>query len=193
MDAPRIHASDAALARIRQVRDNRRAPHAGVRIDIVARRDGEFVYDLQLAPPGDAREGDVAVDGDGGIRYHVPQAAAAYLDGITLDADAAGALRVVNPNPLWFDRTAREIQEFLDDEVNPMVASHGGVIDLLDVRNGVAWLRMGGGCQGCSMADATLSQGVRTAILERFPDVHDVRDATDHAQGTNPYYSAHTH
>ncbi len=191
MDTPRLAATELALRRIAEVRENRRQPDAAVRIAITARRDGAFVYDMQLVAPGQEAEDDVVVEGPDGLRFAMPAATAPYLDGATLDADAAtGALRVDNPNPLWFDRVARGIQEFLDDEVNPLVASHGGVIDLLDVAGGVAWLRMGGGCQGCGMADVTLSQGVRTAILERFPEVGEVRDATDHAAGTHPYHPA---
>lgn len=192
--SPALRATDFALARIQQVRENRRQPQAAVRIAITGRRDGAFVYDMQLVAPGHEHQGDVVVEGPGGIRYAMPAASAPYLDGATLDADpATGALRVDNPNPLWLDPVAREVQEFLDDEVNPLVASHGGVIDLLDVAAGVAYIHMGGGCQGCGMADVTLSQGVRTAILERFPEISEVRDSTDHAGGTNPYYTAHAH
>ena len=42
-----------------------------------------------------------------------------------------------------------KVQEILDIEVNPAVASHGGVIELLDVKDSRVFLRMGGGCQGC--------------------------------------------
>jgi Fe/S biogenesis protein NfuA len=187
---PRITATDAALARIEQVRANRRQPDAGVRIAITGRRDGAFVYDLQLAAPGEEREGDIVVEGPSGLQFHVPMASGPYLDNATLDADPAGALRVENPNPIWLEPIAKGIQEFLDDEVNPMVASHGGVIDLLDVVDGVAYIHMGGGCQGCGMAEVTLGQGVRTGIMERFPEIAEVRDTTDHAQGSNPYYQA---
>jgi Fe/S biogenesis protein NfuA len=188
---PRLRATDVALTRIDQVRANRGQPQAGVRIDITGRRDGAFVYDMQLVAPGEQRDGDVVVQGPNGVQFHVPAAAAAYLDNATVDADApSGALRIDNPNPLWFDPVAQGIQEFIDDEVNPMVASHGGVIGLLDVAGGVAYIEMGGGCQGCGMADVTLKQGVRQAIIERFPEITDVRDSTDHALGTDPYYQA---
>jgi Fe-S cluster biogenesis protein NfuA len=40
------------------------------------------------------------------------------------------------------------------------------------------------------MAEVTLGQGVRVAILESFPQITEVRDTTDHAQGANPYYQA---
>src|SRR5439155_935757 len=43
---------------------------------------------------------------------------------------------------------------------------------------------------GCGMAEVTLGQGVRVAIIDRFPQITEVRDTTDHAQGANPYYQA---
>ena len=99
-------------------------------------------------------------------------------------------MRVENPNPLWLDPLAEAVQRLLDDEINPSVATHGGHIDLLDVADGVAFIHMGGGCQGCGMAAVTLGQGVRSAILDSFSDIREVRDTTDHAQGANPYYQA---
>jgi len=80
------------------------------------------------------------------------------------------------------------VQRLLDDEINPAVASHGGYISLVDVREDVVYIRLEGGCQGCGMADVTLKQGVETAILRELPDIVAVRDVTDHAGGTNPYY-----
>jgi Fe/S biogenesis protein NfuA len=183
---PRISLTDFALTRIEQVRANRRQPEAGVRIAITGRHGGAFNYDLSLVNPGDERDGDLVVTGPSGVRFTMP-----YLDGITIDADRArGALTVDNPNPLWFDDLARDVQRLLDDEINPSVATHGGFIDLLDVSDGVAFIHMGGGCQGCGMAEVTLGQGVRVAIIERFPEITEVRDTTDHAQGANPYYEA---
>ena len=191
MPDPTITATDFALTRIEQVRANRRQPDAGVRVAITGRRDGAFTYDMGLVPPGEEREDEVVVVSPQGIRFHLPRASAPYLDGVTLDADAAtGALTVDNPNPLWLDPLAAGVQRFLDLEINPAVASHGGHIDLLDLSDGIAYIHMGGGCQGCGMASVTLSQGVRVAVLERFAEIVDVLDTTDHAAGKNPYYEA---
>ena len=191
MQQPRIGATEFALTRIDQVRANRRQPDAGVRVAITGRADGRFVYDLQLVPAGSEHPGDLVVEGPNGIAFHVPLTSAAYLDGAYLDADPeTGALTVTNPNPLWLDPLAQSVQGLIDMEINPAVAQHGGHIDLLDVSDGVAYVHMGGGCQGCGMASVTLAQGVRSAILDRFPEIEDVRDTTDHAQGTNPYYQA---
>jgi Fe/S biogenesis protein NfuA len=182
---PRVSVTDAARTRIEQVRANRKQPAAGLRIAITGRENGAFVYDMQLVAPGEERQGDIVVDALPGIPIHIPLASAPYLDGITL-----GAVRVDNPNPLWLDPVAERVQRLLDEEVNPSVASHGGHIDLLDVAEGVAFIHMGGGCQGCGMAEVTLGQGVRAAILDSFPEIREVRDTTDHAQGANPYYQA---
>jgi Fe/S biogenesis protein NfuA len=191
MKQPRISATAAARTRIAQVRANLKQPDAGLRIAITGRQQGAFVYDMQLVAPGEERQGDMVVDAVEGITVHIPLASAPYLDGITLDADLPmGAVRVNNPNPLWLDPIAERVQRLLDEEVNPSVASHGGHIDLLDVTDGVAFIHMGGGCQGCGMAEVTLGQGVRTAILDSFPEIREVRDTTDHAQGANPYYQA---
>ena len=191
MKQPRITATAAARTRIAQVRANLKQPDAGLRIAITGRQQGAFVYDMQLVAPGEERQGDMVVDTLEGITIHIPLASAPYLDGITLDADLPmGAVRVNNPNPLWLDPIAERVQRLLDEEVNPSVASHGGHIDLLDVTDGVAFIHMGGGCQGCGMAEVTLGQGVRTAILDSFPEIREVRDTTDHAQGANPYYQA---
>jgi len=191
MKEPRISATYAALRRIEQVRVNRKQPQAGLRIAITGRENGAFVYDMQLVASGEERPGDMIVEATTGLSIHIPLASAPYLDGITLDADLPmGAVRVENPNPLWLDPVAEAVQRLLDDEINPSVASHGGHIDLLDVAEGVAFIHMGGGCQGCGMAEVTLGQGVRTAILGTFPEIHEVRDTTDHAQGANPYYQA---
>ena len=191
MPAPTVHVTEFARERIEQVRANRRQPDAGVRIAITGRQEGAFTYDLQLAAAGDVREDELVVEGPEGVRFHLPKASAAYLDGITLDADVvSGALQIDNPNPLWLEPLNADVQAFLDAEINPAVAGHGGHIDLLDVSDGIAYIHMGGGCQGCGLASVTLGQGVRVALLERFPDIIDVLDTTDHAAGKNPYYQA---
>lgn len=87
------------------------------------------------------------------------------------------------------ERMRREIQQILDAEVNPAIASHGGVISLLDVQNGIVYVKMGGGCQGCASSTATLKQGVEQAIRARVEGIVEILDTTDHAAGSNPYYA----
>ena len=82
------------------------------------------------------------------------------------------------------------VQQVLDTQINPMVAQHGGVIHLLDVKDNTVFIEMGGGCQGCAMSKATLKNGVERLIREFVPEVGDILDVTDHASGRNPYYAA---
>jgi Fe/S biogenesis protein NfuA len=83
---------------------------------------------------------------------------------------------------------ARRVMAVLDRDVNPSIASHGGHAELAGVEGATAYLRLGGGCQGCGMATVTLSQGIEVAITEAVPEIERVVDVTDHASGTNPYF-----
>jgi Fe/S biogenesis protein NfuA len=78
----------------------------------------------------------------------------------------------------------------LDRQINPSIAAHGGHAELVGVEEGTAYLRLSGGCQGCSMATVTLSQGIEVAIKELVPEITRVLDVPDHASGTNPYFEA---
>lgn len=88
------------------------------------------------------------------------------------------------------DVIRERVMEVLIADINPSVASHGGVVELIDVRQNDIYIRMGGGCQGCGMATQTLRQGVEAAIRRSVPEVGAILDVTDHAAGRNPYYAA---
>ena len=72
--------------------------------------------------------------------------------------------------------------------MNPLVASHGGHVDLVGVNDGKAMIAFGGGCQGCGMVDVTLKEGIEVMITEGVPGITAVVDMTDHDAGTNPFY-----
>ena len=80
------------------------------------------------------------------------------------------------------------VQQVLDTEINPSVAGHGGMIKLIDVKENVVYIQMGGGCQGCGQADVTLKFGIEASIRAVVDGVGDILDVTDHASGRNPYY-----
>jgi Fe/S biogenesis protein NfuA len=83
---------------------------------------------------------------------------------------------------------ARRVTAVLDRDVNPSIASHGGHAELAGIEGTTAYLRLGGGCQGCGMATVTLSQGIEVAITQAVSEITRVIDVTDHASGTNPYF-----
>ena len=81
------------------------------------------------------------------------------------------------------------INYYLQTEINPGLASHGGQVTLIDVvEEGIAVLQFGGGCQGCGQADVTLKEGIEKTLLERIPELKGVRDVTDHTNRDNAYY-----
>ena len=81
------------------------------------------------------------------------------------------------------------VQELIETMINPAVAAHGGYIELLDVKDNTAYIRMSGGCQGCGAADITLKAGIERLIFDEIPELTEVLDVTDHAAGANPYYA----
>ena len=84
---------------------------------------------------------------------------------------------------------ASRVRHVLETQVNPGVASHGGKIELVEIRGSSAILKMSGGCQGCGSAKATLKLGVEKALRAQIPEITEVIDVTDHSAGSNPYYS----
>ncbi len=178
-------------------------------IEVTGTRQGGFTYDLYFSDVADLPDG-AAVRRDGDVTVVVPAASVDRLRGSRLEfaAQGGGGLVLVNPNtpapsemypgvpsdilahgvdgPL-----ARRAIDVLDQTINPSIASHGGVADLVALDEGerVAYIVMGGGCQGCSLSRMTLSQGIEKALVEAIPELSAVIDVTDHASGTNPFYS----
>jgi Fe-S cluster biogenesis protein NfuA len=88
------------------------------------------------------------------------------------------------------DSLYEQVAQLFETQVNPMVARHGGAVELIDVQDGVVMLRMGGGCQGCGMADVTLRQGIEAMLRQHAPQVKGLVDVTDHSAGSNPYFAS---
>ncbi len=94
------------------------------------------------------------------------------------------------PKPGLETPVGQAVKQVIDDRINPSVASHGGHIALVDVKDDdTVYIRLEGGCQGCGMADVTLKQGIEVEIMKAVPQIVAVRDTTEHADGDNPYFS----
>jgi Fe-S cluster biogenesis protein NfuA len=102
----------------------------------------------------------------------------------------AVAPRAPSTNPADDDALFSKIAMIFDTRINPMVAGHGGRVDLIDVQDSVVMLRLMGGCQGCGMADVTLRQGIEATLKQVAPEVRGVVDVTDHSTGANPYFAS---
>lgn len=133
-----------------------------------------------------------------GFDFHIDGDSASWIDGATIDYEpnkTGGQLNIRAPKikgelPGAEAGLVERVRYVLEAEVNPRIAAHGGRITLLEVSaEGVVVLQFGGGCHGCGMVDVTLKQGVEKTLRERVPEITEVRDATDHAGCSNPYYS----
>lgn len=81
----------------------------------------------------------------------------------------------------------RKVEAILDEQVRPALAAHGGNVEVVDIDNNKLFIRLQGGCQGCSSSSATVKDGIQRLIQQTFPEIEEVIDLTDHASGDNPY------
>lgn len=166
-----------------------------LRMGISGRAGREFEYFFSLDEVKNRRPEDVELD-LGTFKTLVDSDSSKKMDGATVDwveTPVAAGFKVENPNGpldmLTKNPTAKKILDLLDAEINPGVAMHGGVVELIDVQGETAFVKLGGGCHGCGQADVTLKQGIETRIRQVVPEIKEVIDTTDHAGGRNPYYS----
>ena len=171
----------------------------------VAGIDGTaFQYNLAMVRLDDVAEDDLLVRHEG-LTIVVPSADVENLRGATIKMSSnllQPGLVLDNPNTPsprivgssdaveLSGSVAERAVQVVDTMINPAIASHGGRAEIAGVEDGTAYVRLGGGCQGCGMASVTLSQGIEATLLEMVPEITKVIDVTDHAGGDNPYYEA---
>ena len=205
--APVLTITPEARATVLEVLANEAEPDAlALWLEVSGEAGGAYAYDMYFQAVADAGEGDVVQPGDG-LPVVIPSTSVGKLQGASLDfvtdASGEGGLVVVNPNTPpaptlagmasvpeidLSDPFAARVVSVLEEQVNPSIASHGVRADLVAVEDLSVYLRLSGGCQGCGMAKATLSQGIEVILREAIPEIANVVDITDHADGTNPYY-----
>ncbi len=196
--------SAEALEKIVEIRDQEPGDDEyGLLIEITGLQDTQFGYSLSFVPMGEIGGTDhVELHGD--LRVIIPSADTANMTGARLAMSSnpmAPGLAIDNPNsptPHIPDAPegdlsgplAEKVAQVLDQQVNPAIAAHGGHARLVGEENGVVYLQLGGGCQGCGMAAMTLRQGIERILRDTLPEIVEIVDVTDHQSGENPYYAA---
>lgn len=183
---PRVEFSPAAREQLRTVLASQ---PPGTALRILAKPPG---YDMALEAPDGLAPSDTLIDVDG-LRVVVDAASLEYVNGARVDfvADPLRPGFRVDPPPAGGDDPlAVEVRAVLEQHINPGIAAHGGHAELAGVKDDVVYVALGGGCQGCSMASVTLKQGIEQLIKQAIPRVRAVVDVTDHAGGTNPFYTS---
>ncbi|HEV2259492.1 MAG TPA: NifU family protein [Streptosporangiaceae bacterium] len=115
------------------------------------------------------------------IRAAVPGITAVRL--VTPGAGPAGS------SPEGGEGLAKAARRILDAEVNPAIAAHHGHVSVDGADQGWIRIRLDGGCQGCSLAEVTVRQGIEPLLRARLPAMTGVVDVTDHEAGTEPFFS----
>jgi len=85
--------------------------------------------------------------------------------------------------------SAEAARAILDAEINPAIAAHRGRVRVEGVTGGWIRVRLDGGCQGCSLAEVTLRQGIEPLLRARLPQMTGLVDVTDHEAGAEPFFS----
>ena len=191
MSEPLVTLTDLARGKVLELMRAEGQSDVALRFGVAGRGPGGFQYKLGFVSVGEQAADDTVVDAGEGLRVFIDAKSADTVKGTTIDfvdGPEGQGFRIDNPNPLWTDPLSQSIQKVFDDEINPQIAAHGGWVSLLEVKDDVAFIQLGGGCQGCGMVDVTLKQGIEVVLKERVPQIREVVDTTDHAGGSNPYY-----
>jgi Fe/S biogenesis protein NfuA len=187
-----INFTDTARVKVEDLLTKDDHKDMSLRVQIMGRGAGGFQYSMRFVPEGEATESDELISFDS-FSVIVDKESLENLKGATVDFKEDSYQRgfaIDNPNPVWKDAVAQEVQDLLDAKINPGLASHGGFVALLDYKDDVAYIGFGGGCQGCGMIDVTMKNGVEATILDAIPQVKQVLDTTDHRSGEKPYYES---
>jgi Fe/S biogenesis protein NfuA len=197
-----VTVTEAALEKVLELRAGEEdAEQLALRIEVTGVQGVDFSYDLAFEVLSDADAGDVPTHVGAGLTVLTPEKDVAKLEGATLDlpgnSNQAG-LVLRNPNRpdlgpnavLDLSGTLEEqVQEVLVKRINPSIAAHGGYAELVRVEGSTVLVKLGGGCQGCGMANATVTAGIEKTLIEVLDGVENVVDITDHTSGENPYFA----
>ncbi|MFE7117244.1 NifU family protein [Streptomyces sp. NPDC057654] len=196
-----ITVTDAARAALRDLaQPESGAERPALFVSVESEDRGEFRYAFVWRTTAEAGTGDLITD-CGEFTVVVTDADADRLSGATLDADPQFGVVISNPNaeseaatdsadsPAGSDDdelTAR-VEKLFAETVNPALASHSGAIKLERIEDGVLYVSLLGGCQGCSGAALTLADGIERFIVDAMPQIRKIVDVTNHAAGTTPF------
>jgi Fe/S biogenesis protein NfuA len=202
LDQPTVHFTEAAHKKILELLETKGYLGRGaLRITVKNPGFGAADYGMALDESAEPQPGDTVIQANG-FRVLVDAASLPQVNGASVDFFdqlLQRGFKVEPPPPPpppprseldLSNPVVATVQAVIDQQINPGIASHGGRASLLEVKDDVVYVELGGGCQGCSMASVTLKQGVERLIKQAVPQIREVIDTTDHAGGTNPYYAA---
>lgn len=187
--------TDLAQSKIAELIGKSPNPVKGLRIGATSVSPLKVDYRMAFIAEGQESDDDTVIPYDGFDVYvdpdssdNVQEATVDYVEGLM-----GSGFKIERPRtlPEGVDGSLLDrVQHVLDEKINPAVSGHGGRVSLIDLKEKTVYLQLEGGCQGCGMADVTLKQGIEVMIKESVPEIEEIYDVTDHANGKNPYYRA---
>ena len=205
-DEFKFNIGDTAVDKILELREQEPGDKVyALFLQIDGVQGNQYTYDLSFLDLDQARPDDKRIE-FGSLSVVIASKDVDNFNGASLDMSddpSAPGLTMDNPNtpsPAMFGNPeempeltgelAEKVQTVLESRINPAIASHGGQASLVGVEGQDIYLRLGGGCQGCGMAQVTLTQGIEKALRDAVPEIGNIIDATDHASGSNPYFQS---
>lgn len=189
-----IHITDLARTKVKEALENYSKPVVGIKVIADAKSPFQVSYGLAFVDNKNINKTDTVQNVDD-VDFYIDKDQTHYFEGVTLDFEdglTGSGFKFTNiPRvPKEYKGTlAEKVVKVIDDEINPGIAGHGGFVSLVDIKGNDVIIQMGGGCQGCGMANVTLKDGIEVALKNAIPEIGNIYDVTDHAGGENPYYN----
>ena len=186
--------TDVAQDKIKEAIESNKDPVVGIRVLADAKSPFQVRYGLAFVSEKGVNNDDTIIKFDG-FKVYISEDHKQYFIGASLDFQdglhGAGFAFTNTPKvPKEYEGTlAEKVVKVIEEEINPGIASHGGIVSLVDIKGTDVIIQMGGGCQGCGMADVTLKDGIEVALKNAIPEITNIYDVTEHADGKNPYYA----
>ena len=185
--------TDKAREKVAEIVSQQGDECVGLRLRATKVGSYTFRYQLHLMREEDKHEDDVVHEEQGFKVFLDPQSHEWMKDCTVefVENEQGSGFQIENPqaNPAWEDPLSQKVQEVIDHRLLPALAQHGGWMELDRIEGDTAYVRLGGGCQGCASASVTLKEGVERVITEQVDEINNVVDVTDHAAGASPYCS----
>ena len=189
--------TDKALKKILKILDDQDVSVKGLRITAESISPLKVDYRIQLVDDDSVHDDDeinsfsyednkldVYVDADS-----QPLTKDVEVDFVDTLAGEGFKINAPSHIPDYMDKdVVTAIESLLKEKINPSIASHGGRVSLVDVKDNIMFVQMEGGCQGCAASAVTLRQGIEATVKNTIPQIEEIIDITDHASGKNPYY-----
>ncbi|MBW3664719.1 MAG: NifU family protein [Actinobacteria bacterium] len=146
----------------------------------------EVIERLEARGPEVARDMLELLDGLEGLHRHAVQRLTEEVGRERMDAAADQ-----DPAARWLLSTYGAIDdpalaEEALGEIRPYVHSHGGEVEVLEVRSGRVRVRLTGNCAGCTASDITLRHGVEEVLRDHLPGFRGLEVEEDDAEAHPP-------